>query len=100
MWIYNWNRLRKGGEAILSVRPEYVTMLEEERLAEDDLNRVEGQVRFASYMGSLIRYKVATKNGEVFKIDVRNPREHKIVPEGRHVTLSFKPTATLAIPLE
>jgi len=94
-------RLRKGREVILSVRPEDVTMLEEGRgPVEEDLNKVEGQVRFASYMGSLIRYEVATKNGEIFKIDIRNPREHKLLPEGRPVTLAFKPTASLAIPLE
>lgn len=94
-------RLRKGEKVILSVRPEDVIVLEQGRdMGEQGLNRIEGQIKFASYMGSLIRYEAVTKNGEIFKIDLRNPREHKVMQQGEHVTLAFKPTATLVIPLE
>jgi iron(III) transport system ATP-binding protein len=82
-----------GARCVLAIRPENIT------LGRADDNTFTGRVVLASYLGNTLRYDVEV-GGLVVKLDVRDPWHHEGVPAGQPVTLTFPPSAALALPDE
>lgn len=77
-----------GSEVIASLRPEGIT-IHRRGDTPDSANMIDGRVKFASYLGNKIRYEVEASWGEIFRVDVYNPRHHDVLGDGEKVSLSF-----------
>jgi iron(III) transport system ATP-binding protein len=84
-----------GGRCVVAVRPENIALG-----ADEGQNVVEGKVVLASYLGSTLRYDVATPPGVVLKADVRDPWHHAVLPPGHAVRLAFPASVALTLPDE
>jgi hypothetical protein len=58
---------------------------------------VKGHITFAAYLGHTLRYDVELAPGMVFKVDVRDPWHHELLPIGSAVTVTFPVTSTVAV---
>jgi len=74
-----------GERAYLSVRPEWVQIVEEPG---EDV--IEGTVESKTFLGALVRYRVKAPGGQV-TIEVHNPRSEDIRREGATVRFRFDP---------
>jgi len=83
-----------GARCVLAVRPENLA------LGGDGANAVGGTIALTSYLGSVLRYDVATAPGIVLKVDVHDPWHHVPLPAGRAVRVSFPPSVALTLPDE
>jgi ABC-type Fe3+/spermidine/putrescine transport system ATPase subunit len=83
-----------NGRCVLAVRPENIA------IGGDGENAVDGTVVLASYLGSVLRYDVATAPGLVLKADVRDPWHHVPLATGEAVRLTFPGSAALTLPDE
>jgi ABC-type Fe3+/spermidine/putrescine transport system ATPase subunit len=83
-----------NGRCVLAVRPENIT------IGGADENAVDGTVILASYLGSVLRYDVATATGFVLKADIRDPWHHVLLGTGQAVRLTFPSSAALTLPDE
>jgi ABC-type Fe3+/spermidine/putrescine transport system ATPase subunit len=98
--------LAPGARCVLAVRPENIEVEEAAGSgargpgAAPEGNRVTGRVAMASYLGNILRYDVEARGGTVFKVDVRDPWHHDVLPSGHAVTLAFPPSVTLTLPDE
>jgi ABC-type Fe3+/spermidine/putrescine transport system ATPase subunit len=91
-------RLSAGHACKICVRPETAEIsLNAE--APSGANSLPGTVSFPSYIGNTIRYDVEV-NGAVFKVDVQNPRDHRLLSVGTPVFVHFPATTSLGIPAE
>ncbi len=88
------DRLHGGDQCILCVRPENARVNGE---AGSEHNQVKGQITFAAYLGSALRYDVELAPGVIFKVDIRDPWHHEVLPIGRMVTVTFPASSTVAI---
>jgi len=77
-----------GSHVVASLRPEAITIQRRSAFSGSS-NRVDGRVRFASYLGNRVRYEVESSWGGVFRVDVYNPRHEGVLGEGEEVSLSF-----------
>ena len=83
-----------GARCVLAVRPENLA------IGGDGDNVVEGRVSLAAYLGNTLRYDVETAAGIVFKVDVRDPWHHDLLPAGQAVRLTCPASAALTLPDE
>jgi ABC-type Fe3+/spermidine/putrescine transport system ATPase subunit len=83
-----------NARCILAVRPENIA------IDGQGENAVEGKIVLASYLGSVLRYDVATPEGTILKADVRDPWHHVVLPAGQTVRLKFPASAALTLPDE
>ena len=83
-----------GSRCVLAVRPENLA------LGGDGQNVVDGTIVLASYLGSALRYDVATADGGTLKVDIGDPWHHVPLPPGRPVRVTFPPSVTLTLPDE
>ncbi|HEV8143486.1 MAG TPA: ABC transporter ATP-binding protein [Methylomirabilota bacterium] len=86
--------VERGGRCVLVIRPENLA------LGGDGENVVDGKVLLASYLGSTLRYDVATAEGLVLKVDVRDPWHHVPLAPGQPVRVTFPSSAALTLPDE
>jgi iron(III) transport system ATP-binding protein len=84
----------ENGRCVLAVRPENIT------IGGTGENAVDGTVILASYLGSVLRYDVATATGHVLKADIRDPWHHVPLAAGQAVRLTFPSSAALTLPDE
>jgi spermidine/putrescine ABC transporter ATP-binding subunit len=91
-------RLSAGQACMVCVRPE-TAEISLSADAADGVNRLAGTVSFPSYIGNTIRYDVEV-NGAVFKVDVQNPRDHRLLEAGTPVFVRFPAATSLGIPAE
>jgi ABC-type Fe3+/spermidine/putrescine transport system ATPase subunit len=77
---------------VLAVRPENVA------IGGDGENAIDGKIVLASYLGSVLRYDVATARGLVLKVDIRDPWHHTPLPAGHAVRLTFPASVALTLP--
>ena len=75
-----------GKRAYLSVRPEWVRLVEEPG---EDV--IDGTVESTTFLGALVRYRVKALGGETITVEVHNPRSEDIRREGAAVRLCFDP---------
>ena len=47
-----------------------------------------GEITFAAYLGNALRYDVEVASGVIFKVDIRDPWHHEVLPTGSMVTES------------
>jgi iron(III) transport system ATP-binding protein len=87
-------RLSPGAKCLLCVRPENAFIDGE---AAPGRNAITGNITFAAYLGNTLRYDVELALGLVFKVDVRDPWHHEVLPVGHNVTVSFPASSTIAI---
>jgi len=85
---------KAGDPCILCIRPENVRVNEETTA---ERNTTKGRITFAAYLGNALRYDIELAPNLVFKVDIRDPWHHEVLPIGSHVTVSFPPTSTIAI---
>jgi len=78
----------KGGDVIASVRPEAI-VLHEYGSTPSPINRIDGSVRFTSYLGNRVRYEIKTAWGDTLRVDAYNPRHQYVFKEGERVSMSF-----------
>ena len=83
-----------GARCVLAVRPENMT------LGGADENAVEGKIVLASYLGSTLRYDVATAPGLHLTVDIRDPWHHAPLPPGHAVRVTFPASVALTLPDE
>lgn len=88
------DRLRVGDRCILCVRPENAIVNGEEK---PQHNLLKGRIVFAAYLGNTLRYDVETAPGVTFKVDIRDPWHHELLPTGHPVTVTFPAGSTIAI---
>jgi ABC-type Fe3+/spermidine/putrescine transport system ATPase subunit len=86
--------LRVGDRCILCVRPENASVV---AVGAPGDNRLRGRITFAAYLGNALRYDVALAPGIVFKVDIRDPWHHELLPAGSTVDVSFPANSTVAI---
>ena len=79
---------------VLAVRPENI------ELGGSGENAVEGTVVLVSYLGSVLRYDIATTAGFVLKADIRDPWHHVPLAPGAPVRLTFPSSVALTLPDE
>ncbi|KAB2916699.1 MAG: ABC transporter ATP-binding protein [Hyphomicrobiaceae bacterium] len=85
---------RAGDRCILCIRPENATVGEGDA---QDRNVVKGRITFAAYLGHTLRYDVELAPGVVFKVDIRDPWHHVLLPIGSAVTARFPVSSTVAV---
>ncbi len=88
-------RFQVGDRCVLCIRPENASV---DGAAAPDRNLVKGRITFAAYLGNALRYDVELAPGLVFKVDIRDPWHHEMLPTGSAVTVSFPAGSTVAIP--
>jgi len=84
-----------GDRCVLAIRPENVAI--SAGAAPNGGNVVAGRVSFVAYLGSALRYDVEAGQGQVLKVDVRDPWHHEPLAIGRDVVVSFPASVTLAV---
>jgi ABC-type Fe3+/spermidine/putrescine transport system ATPase subunit len=82
--------LTPGMKCVACIRPENIAL-------EKNENSVRGKVSFAAYLGHTLRYDVDAGQGVTFKVDVRDPWHHQVLPLGADVELGFAASGTIAI---
>jgi spermidine/putrescine ABC transporter ATP-binding subunit len=89
-----------GGQCVVTVRPENVTLVTGSDAGGGDGNRCAGRITLAAYLGNTLRYDVETASGLTLKADIRDPWHHEVIARGTAVTLAFPVSVTLALPEE
>ena len=91
-------RFKSGENCKVTVRPEVASIIGNSDPTGDEMNRIEGKVSFASYIGNAIRYDVELDPETIFKVDVQNPWNQQAFPIGQQVHVCFPIQITLGIP--
>ena len=87
-----------GEPVLLCIRPESIQISEETNDATE--NRIPGQVRSCTYLGSQIQYAVDIGTGQPVKVNLPNPRRLSILPADTPVHLIFSPQDAVLLPTE
>ena len=87
-------RIHLGDRCVLCIRPENAAVGGE---AAPNRNLLKGRITFAAYLGNSLRYDVELTTGLVFKVDVRDPWHHELLPTGSDVTVTFPASSTVAV---
>jgi iron(III) transport system ATP-binding protein len=87
-------RAQVGDRCVLCTRPENASL---ESAASPDRNFVKGRIAFAAYLGNSLRYDVELTPGLIFKVDIRDPWHHKLLPIGSDVTVTFAASSTVPV---
>jgi iron(III) transport system ATP-binding protein len=90
-------RFKAGDRCILCVRPENADV---DGDAAADRNHLMGRITFAAYLGNSLRYDVEVAPGVIFKVDIRDPWHHPVLPTDSTVTVSFPASSTVPIMAE
>jgi iron(III) transport system ATP-binding protein len=85
-------RARVGDRCVLCIRPENAALGEA-----PGRNLVRGRITFAAYLGNSLRYDVELAPGLIYKVDIRDPWHHELLPIGSDVAVNFPMTSTVAI---
>jgi len=91
-------RLAPGADCIVCIRPE-TAEISSSPTPPEGFSSIAGTVSFPSYIGNTIRYDVDVA-GITFKVDVQNPRDHRLLEVGARVFVRFPATSSLGIPVE
>jgi ABC-type Fe3+/spermidine/putrescine transport system ATPase subunit len=86
-------RAQVGDRCVLCIRPENAAL----GGGAPGHNLVKGRITFAAYLGNSLRYDVELVPGLIYKVDIRDPWHHELLPIGSDVTVSFPMTSTVAI---
>jgi iron(III) transport system ATP-binding protein len=78
-----------GGRITLSVRPEWIGVVEAAQAGQ--ANVLSGEVKSSSFLGSMVRYRVAGPGGAPIAIEVHNPDERGIRGDGEMLFYRIPP---------
>jgi iron(III) transport system ATP-binding protein len=87
-------RLQVGDRCVLCIRPENAAL---GGGAAPGKNLVNGNITFAAYLGNAVRYDVEIASDLVFKVDIRDPWHHELLPTGSAVAVNFPASSTVAV---
>jgi spermidine/putrescine ABC transporter ATP-binding subunit len=73
------------------VRPEKMAVLAADAPVADELNRLAGRVRHASFLGNVVRYVVETGEAEPLLCDAANAPELRLAQPGESVNVVWRP---------
>lgn len=88
--------LVRGAGAVATIRPENLVLDDGSAGADVTLR---GRVALSQYLGSLVRYEVEV-GGVALRVDVSDPKRHRLLSPGREVTVGFKATSAQVFPAE
>jgi iron(III) transport system ATP-binding protein len=93
--------LLKGGRPVgrsvrFTIRPEWIRVVETPRA--EDQNILSGTVVSSSFLGSMVRYRVTGPGGQVLTIEVHNPEETRIHPDGHTIRYQIPPDRPVILP--
>jgi ABC-type Fe3+/spermidine/putrescine transport system ATPase subunit len=86
-----------AGRCVLAIRPENVAIAGARDEGAAGRNAIRGRVSLVSYLGNTLRYDVEVADGQVLKVDIRDPWHHEPLPIGHEVAASFPASVTLAV---
>jgi iron(III) transport system ATP-binding protein len=78
-----------GRTVVISIRPEWIRVVDSP--CPDDQNLLSGTVLGSSFLGSMVRYRVTGPGEQVLTIDVYNPEEARIYPDGSAIFYRLPP---------
>jgi len=84
-----------GGAAVVAIRPENLAL---DSSGTDVAMR--GRVVLSQYLGSLVRYEVEAGEGVTLRVDVSDPKRHRLLSPGQEVTVGFRPSSAQVFPQE
>ncbi len=86
--------LKVGDKCVLCIRPENAMLGGE---IGPTRNGLKGRITFAAYLGNSLRYDIEVAPGLIFKVDMRDPWHHEVLPLGSFADITFPATSTVAI---
>jgi len=88
---------RPDGRSVrFTIRPEWIRVVETPRA--EDQNILSGTVVSSSFLGSMVRYRVTGPGGQVLTIEVHNPEEARIHPDGHTIRYHIPPDRPVILP--
>jgi len=88
---------RPAGRSVrFTIRPEWIRVVETPRA--EDQNILSGTVVSSSFLGSMVRYRVTGPGGQVLTIEVHNPEEARIHPDGHTIRYQIPPDRPVILP--
>jgi iron(III) transport system ATP-binding protein len=88
---------RPAGRSVrFTIRPEWIRVVETPRA--EDQNILSGTVVSSSFLGSMVRYRVTGPGGQVLTIEVHNPEEARIHPDGHAIRYHIPPDRPVILP--
>ena len=78
-----------GGRIVVSVRPEWIRVVGAAQAGGE--NVLSGTVLSSTFLGSMIRYRVSGPEGKGIVIEVHDPQEGCILPDGQTLYYQFLP---------
>jgi len=88
------DKLQIGDHCIVCIRPENAIV---DAGKAPDYNSLKARITFAAYLGNTLRYDVEAAPEVIFKVDIRDPWHHEVLPIGREVTITFAASSTIAV---
>jgi ABC-type Fe3+/spermidine/putrescine transport system ATPase subunit len=89
----NW---KQGEQQKIFIRPEKITLHSQPM---DDSNRLQGRIKFVTYMGSSIRYHIDVDDKISLRVDEQNLAEEPTFRVGDPVFLSILPDSCCCFPV-
>ena len=86
-----------GTRVKVGVRPEKITIDQEERFVPGDVNSITGVLRMSTYIGVSHQYKVEGPGGTTLTVYIQNLGAEEAPRPGDRVVLSWKPEHTFAV---
>jgi len=88
---------RPAGRSVrFTIRPEWIRVVETPRPEEQNI--LSGIVVSSSFLGSMVRYRVTGPGGQVLTIEVHNPEEARIHPDGHAIRYQIPPDRPVILP--
>jgi iron(III) transport system ATP-binding protein len=88
---------RPAGRSVrFTIRPEWIRVVETPR--SEDQNILSGTVVSSSFLGSMVRYRVTGPGGQALTIEVHNPEEARIHPDGHTIRYHIPPDRPVILP--
>ncbi len=78
--------ISQGSRAVAAIRPENLAL---DGGGGTDV-ALHGRVVLSQYLGSLVRYEVEAGDGVTLRVDVSDPKRHRLLTPGREVTVEFR----------
>ncbi len=87
-------QLAAGRRAVVAIRPENLVL---DGGGDTDVT-MKGRIVLSQYLGSLIRYEIEAGAGVALRIDVSDPKSHRLLAPGHEVAVRFASSAAQVFP--
>jgi ABC-type Fe3+/spermidine/putrescine transport system ATPase subunit len=89
--------LQPGAAAVAAIRPENLVLQDGSGSVDVTLR---GRVVISQFLGSLVRYEVEAGEGISLRVDVSDPKRHRLFSPGHEVTVGFQASSAQVFPAE